>query len=231
MAGTNKFLQWNPTQANQETDDQYAADVQRSGGAVSGIFPSATANKLFFQTTTMCAAIAQTLADKGYDVNDSNLTNLKKLITFITANPYAILQLTGTLTLAYATLQPIVFDTILHDDIGFANLSHPTRLTVPAGSGIKRVQITGNSHLVNATSNTGDCVMGLTKNGAFFAPAPSNRKVMGANGQVDFNIASCILEVNEGDYFELPVYHAIAATSLSVGVDPNINWFAIRAIG
>jgi hypothetical protein len=77
MSGSNNFLQWNPSQANQESDANYATDSQRTGGAPTNTpFPSLTANKLFYQATTMVAAIAQWLANAGNNVSDNSLTNL-----------------------------------------------------------------------------------------------------------------------------------------------------------
>lgn len=84
MAGTNNFLVWNPTAANQETDTAYAADTQRSGGAASGsIFPSPTANKLFYQCSSMITALAQMMANKNYNMSDANQANLIAALTNI----------------------------------------------------------------------------------------------------------------------------------------------------
>jgi hypothetical protein len=76
MPGYNNFQQWNPTQANQETDAQYSADTQRSGGAIAGVFPSPLANKLFYQPTTFVTAFAQMLAFAGATVSDASITAL-----------------------------------------------------------------------------------------------------------------------------------------------------------
>lgn len=73
---TTNFLQWNPGKVNQQTDVQYTADPQRTGGAVSGVFASKLANKLFFQTTTMTAALGQAMSDKGYTVSDTDYNAL-----------------------------------------------------------------------------------------------------------------------------------------------------------
>jgi hypothetical protein len=87
MAGTNNFLQWNPTAANQENDSAYTSDTLRSGGApTNAIFPSATANKLFFQTSTFVAAMAAAMAAKNYNVVDTNLTNLQTSLSNILTN-------------------------------------------------------------------------------------------------------------------------------------------------
>lgn len=87
MAGTNNFLQWNPTEANQENDAAYASDSARSGGAGTGsIFTSQTANKLFFQTSTMVAALAAMMAVKNYNMQDSNLGNLQTALSNLLTN-------------------------------------------------------------------------------------------------------------------------------------------------
>ena len=73
MSITNKIIQWNPTGGNQESDAAYAADTQRSGGALAGqdLFYN-TANKLWYQTSSMVAALAQALANKGIATDGSN---------------------------------------------------------------------------------------------------------------------------------------------------------------
>ena len=56
MSITNTIIQWNPTGGNQESDAAYAADTQRSGGALAGqdLFYN-TANKLWYQTSSTIA--------------------------------------------------------------------------------------------------------------------------------------------------------------------------------
>ena len=77
MPGTTNLLQWNPTQANQETDAAYAADSQRAGGAVDpSLFASVLANKLFFQCTTYLTALFQAFANKGFTTSDASLATL-----------------------------------------------------------------------------------------------------------------------------------------------------------
>lgn len=76
MAAPTNFLQWNPSQINQEADAAYLSDAQRVGGAVTGIFPSELANKLFYQVTTFVAALATALVNKGYEMQDVDLSAL-----------------------------------------------------------------------------------------------------------------------------------------------------------
>ncbi len=108
MAASN-FQQWNPTQANQESDTAYAADSQRSGGApASSILPSATANKVLYQVTTFVAALAQALANKGYPMSDANLATLEgqlaNIMTLADMNAYATV---AALNAAVALLAPL----------------------------------------------------------------------------------------------------------------------------
>jgi len=70
------FLQWNPAQNNQKTDNQYSIDTMRTGGAVTGVFAKELANKLFYQVTTMVSAIGTMMSNKGYTISDSDLAIL-----------------------------------------------------------------------------------------------------------------------------------------------------------
>lgn len=77
MPGTTNFLQFNPMQANQETDAEYVSDSTRTDGAgVGAIFPSMSANKTLYQVTTMTAALGQMLANKGFSVSDASYSAL-----------------------------------------------------------------------------------------------------------------------------------------------------------
>lgn len=80
--GSTNFLQWNPGQNNQENDAAWAADSQRTGGATNDeAFPSPTANKLFYQTSTGITALMQMMATKGFVVNDTNIATLASVLS------------------------------------------------------------------------------------------------------------------------------------------------------
>ena len=86
MAGTTNILQFNPTQANQESDAAYLADAIRTGGAgVDGIWPSNSANKTLYQISAVVAALAQMMANKGFSISDANysvlVTQLSNILT------------------------------------------------------------------------------------------------------------------------------------------------------
>ena len=83
---SSNFLVFDPTGANAETDAQYLVDANRLSGVVDNTeFYAALANKLFYQTSIMCAALAQSLANKGYVISDANyaalITALSNLLT------------------------------------------------------------------------------------------------------------------------------------------------------
>jgi hypothetical protein len=76
MASTT-LLQWNPTQANQESDATYLADSQRSGGATNpSLFASVLANKAFNQWSNYLFALFTAFANKGFGTSDANITTL-----------------------------------------------------------------------------------------------------------------------------------------------------------
>jgi hypothetical protein len=83
MATTN-FLVFNPSVVNQETDAEYAADSQRSGGyGVDNIVPSPLLNKATHQPTTFCAAFGQMMAAKGYSTSDADVSVLAAVLANI----------------------------------------------------------------------------------------------------------------------------------------------------
>ena len=85
MSGSNNFLQWNPSLINQQSDAQYLTEVMRTGGAISGIYPSVIANKLYYQCSIMAYAIGEMMSNKGYAVSDADaaalVTVLANLLT------------------------------------------------------------------------------------------------------------------------------------------------------
>jgi hypothetical protein len=96
VSGSSNFLQFNPTQANQETDAQYLVDPLRTGGySLDAIVPGVLLNKATFQASTWITAMAQMMATKGFTVSDANLSTLTSvlasIITTVDLAPYALL--------------------------------------------------------------------------------------------------------------------------------------------
>jgi hypothetical protein len=142
MAGTTNFQQFNPTQANQESDAAYTADSTRSNGAgVGAIFPSNCANKLFYQTSTGVAALMQMLANKGFSTNDSNLAVL--------AGALSCLLTTADIkpAMAYAPFSPsIILD---------ASLANGWEIVLTANTSITIISIVAYQPITLAFSQDG----------------------------------------------------------------------------
>ena len=118
-AAPTNFLQWNPGKINQQTDLQYVADSQRTDGAVSGINPSILANKLFYQCTTMVAAIAQMMVNKGYEMQDTVLADLiTSLSSIVTENSSKLIP-SGTKMWFYQNTAPVgwTIDAAVYDSV------------------------------------------------------------------------------------------------------------------
>ena len=100
MATTN-FLQWNPNAINQETDAEYAADAQRSGGViVDDLAPSLTMNKFYYQVSTFVAAFCQMMAQsKGLTNSDADLATLSSVLSNIV---FSGEQLANIVSVAYS---------------------------------------------------------------------------------------------------------------------------------
>jgi hypothetical protein len=83
MAGSTNFKVFNPNLTNMMDDNTYNTSGYRLNGAVSGLAPSNVHNKLYYQVTTMVAAFAQALANKGFTVSDDNFNNLVTVLSNI----------------------------------------------------------------------------------------------------------------------------------------------------
>jgi len=88
MPGSNNFKQFDANKNNIMSDTDYENSEYRKDGAVEGIAPSISHNKLFYQVSTMCAAIGQSLASKGHTVSDVDIETLAALfVSVLAVNP------------------------------------------------------------------------------------------------------------------------------------------------
>ena len=77
MASTNfKVFNEANAPANTYNDSEYQNATQRQSGVIPGMAISRMHNKMYFQWSSMCAAIAQYLVSRGYDCNDSNIAGI-----------------------------------------------------------------------------------------------------------------------------------------------------------
>ena len=75
MANTN-FKIFAESASDTMTDSEYSADPQRIGGVEPGLAKSNLHNKLYRQATIMAAAIAQVMAERGFDAMDHDYNGL-----------------------------------------------------------------------------------------------------------------------------------------------------------
>lgn len=75
MANTN-FKIFAESASDTMTDSEYSADPQRIGGVEPGLAKSNLHNKLYRQATIMAAAIAQVMAERGFDAMDDDYNGL-----------------------------------------------------------------------------------------------------------------------------------------------------------
>src|SRR5580698_7289001 len=107
---TTDFLQWNPTGSNMESDATYLADSQRLAGATDGEqLASILGNKLFYQLSTLCAAIGQFGVNQGVSTSDgggasNSVTNLATALEAFIATLHSP-QFTGTVTIGSTAIE------------------------------------------------------------------------------------------------------------------------------
>lgn len=87
MAGSTNFIQFNPTQSNQETDAAYATDALVTGGVqLNNPLPSVFLNKLWYQVSTFVAAFANMMVSKGYSPTDTSISALSTVLANVLTN-------------------------------------------------------------------------------------------------------------------------------------------------
>jgi hypothetical protein len=94
MAGSNNILQFDAAKNNIQTDIAYAASSDRTQGVQTGAAHSNVHNKLFYQLSTLCAALGEMMAAKGYAISDASLsaltTVLANIMTLADMTTYAL---------------------------------------------------------------------------------------------------------------------------------------------
>lgn len=132
-----------------------------------------------------------------------------------------ILESTEPVSLAAGQFD-IPWDAIIYDTDNIWSSGAPTRLTVPAG--VTRVRLGGNSRWDSSSEFR---TMSIGKNGA--NPGGGDQdgfgRVTEAGSRAEMNIASTVLIVEAGDYFELSV-----TTSADTNVIASSTWFAMEIV-
>lgn len=81
--GSTNFQRFNPAGSSMLSDSDYTANTQRLNGVTPGIASSALHNKIFYQVSTMVAAIAEVMANSGETVTDASYSALVASITTV----------------------------------------------------------------------------------------------------------------------------------------------------
>lgn len=115
MASTN-FKIFNEDHTNERTfnDSEYANATQRQSGVIPGIALSRLHNKLYFQVSSMCKAIADFIVGKGYDCNDDDVKTItENLGKAIVANGEEVVKSHNESTDAHGAMTSTIKDTLV----------------------------------------------------------------------------------------------------------------------
>lgn len=114
MASTNfKIFNEDHTKERTFNDSEYANATQRQSGVIPGIALSRLHNKLYFQVSSMCKAIADFIVGKGYDCNDNDVQTITaNLGKAIWANGEEVVKSHNEATDAHGSMTATIKDTL-----------------------------------------------------------------------------------------------------------------------
>lgn len=115
MASTNfKIFNEEHTKERTFNDSEYANATQRQSGVIPGIALSRLHNKLYFQVSSMCKAIADFIVGKGYDCNDNDVQTITaNLGKAILANGEEVVKSHNEATDAHSFMTSTIKDTLV----------------------------------------------------------------------------------------------------------------------
>lgn len=115
MASTNfKIFNEDHTKEHTFNDSEYANATQRQSGVIPGIALSRLHNKLYFQVSSMCKAIADFIVGKGYDCNDDDVKTItENLGKAIVANGEEVVKSHNESTDAHGAMTSTIKDTLV----------------------------------------------------------------------------------------------------------------------
>lgn len=149
--------------------------------------------------------------------------------------PYrgALLYKTSDQNIATAIGTDVTWDAADDDTEGFYDAGDPTKLTVPVGSGVRKVRVGVGIEWDNAGAGSGIRTVNIRKNGGAFIGQMQLGAGVGASvlpsGESGW---TPVLVVAEGDYFEVRVTQSSGITIpvIAGGAGGNPTWFAIEAV-
>jgi hypothetical protein len=151
--------------------------------------------------------------------NDTPTANDRNVV----GRPSALISRSVPIGFANSAGANTPFDTVVHDSAGF--YTGPYSLTIPAGSGISRVRVSGGGNWdANAT---GMRQIEIRKNGSPTYPGVGcqGAPTLGAATTHEQSVVTGIIPVVEGDSFQLVTLH-------TAGITLNFNnaWMGIEAV-
>ncbi len=157
--------------------------------------------------------------EDGIEAHDTAIDNIENKIEF----KGCLVARTTTQSISDNTNTVASFNSEVYDEGNFYSSGQPTRLTIPAG--VSKVKLSGN--VIFASHSTGWRRITISKNGGGFIGSFDIR--MNAVNGTDTGLqgSTPVIDVVEGDYFELGVHHTRGSALNTVA---NTLWFSIEAI-
>jgi hypothetical protein len=149
--------------------------------------------------------------------------------------PYrgALLYKTSDQNIATSTPTNVTWDASEYDTEGFFDVGDPTKITIPVGSGVRKIRIGTNIEWNNTAGGSGYRSVNIRKNGGSFVGQPQEASGVGAvTAPTGRGTWSPVIVVAEGDYFEVRVNQSSGATLpiTAGGAGGNPTWFAVEAV-
>ena len=135
----------------------------------------------------------------------------------------ALVNLATSQSIPNRTYTKIAFDNVVYDTDGFFSSNQPTRLTVP--SGISKIKVLANIEW--GINSNGYREIKIRKNNVPENHGlPEDRRQ--AMNRSNVNLSSSVIQVTQGDYFEILVYQDSGGALDIHGNYPT--WFSIEVI-
>ena len=194
-------------------------DVAVTTGAGAVVVLTDGQRRLLYGDGTDVVAIAPDFASVGADSGGGG--------GGLPAFKGALLQRTTHTAIASGVQTTLAWEGTVYDTDGFVDLvGQPTRITVPAGKGITRVQLL--CGIQWGPNSSGDRWVEIHKNGAQVPGLPAYLGPTEANNRSRIALASAPITVADGDHFQCLVWHN-AGGSLDLEADPQ-TWFALQVV-
>lgn len=136
-----------------------------------------------------------------------------------------LLAMTGSITIPNSAFTFLPWDSVVYDTSGFYNSGQPTRITIPAG--VSKVKVSSNV-CFNINAN-GPRQAQIQKNNADTPGSGSSNIVAGGTVYDILNVASAVLPVEAGDYFEVRVLQT-SGGSLATRNFAAAMWFSLEVV-